>query len=76
MEILEKVARNGEFSAAVDDLVGCLARMKLREAKPVLNYSQLYVSPWSASYDDELRHRYLTYKMKAWAKTTGPNGTK
>ena len=36
--------------------------------KPKITYSQLYVSPWQASFEDEVRHKELIYKMKKWVK--------
>jgi len=59
--------RSGLYPA-LRDLAQDLDRLNLTTRSPKISYSQFYVSPWAASFDDEIRHLELMIKIKNWPR--------
>ena len=64
---LDVITKSGEHPA-FEPIRKCLEQNHAGDRKPSLAYSKLYASPWQASYADEVRHKELFLKMKAWVK--------
>ena len=71
---LKKVAQTQEF-LDMEDMRNCLESVKIMDPeeppKPVIKYNQLYKSPWTSSFYEEIKHKELTYKMKSWTYING-----
>ena len=39
--------------------------------QPVVKYEQIYASPWTSSYEEELHHKKLIWKIKDWLYLNG-----
>ncbi len=67
--MVDSITRSKEYEA-FEPLRQSLEQCQITN-KPKLSYSMLYITPWQASYSDEVRHRELMLKIKKFVKGPG-----